>query len=626
MPVVGESRKELLTKQLRAYENDPMRPLAEQFVDVANAALHESGIDIYRQADAFYMNEATREAMRDAFVENSYDPNDPKFKNNPYAVEDHEKMMNALFENDISAITNPLNENAPLGSFNPVIGMALPMHKNLTTNCVFEQAIPKDVAQSPKFSLTMEYRYLVDTEGNEIDIFLEQNKIHDAIANSVPMKDIYIALPEDNAYNVVSNDFGGVGDLSIKTAVVGAVVNSVVASGEEYLAPADINTSGSALTTKTGTGVAVDHVVTINEMHFEPHYGDFDYVMFNRTSPIEISEGTYIQPVINGCMKDNMFMLNTIDSRIKGLVLHAVLDTSSAKFKTCYSKWKAKTDIFEIAEAPHISVPISPEEIKDIGALYQVNQVTKLMSIINIALRNWKDDDIHKFLDNSFRGMPDSQKFQGAYDFVPPSNFLQDPLSWRSATFMDQLDSYVTSMLQVLNDNNMTVNIIGRPDIIRRITPTQHTYTTPSNIGPVELEFKKTVVTSDKRVYQFISSDKMRNNNNLIILLTPHNSMRVMYKLFDYQFYVSNEIRAVENVYLPAVTAFERYKLIQYQPVQGRLTIVNPRGLREVLGTTDPIGSNAMNDYTANQNTYASAVNGAVTSVTPMGNVETGKW
>ena len=118
----------------------------------------------------------------------------------------------------------------------------------------------------------------------------------------------------------------------------------------------------------------------------------------------------------------------------------------------------------------------------------------------------------------------------------------------------------------------------------------------------------------------------MRNNNNLIILLTPHNSMRVMYKLFDYQFYVSNEIRAVENVYLPAVTAFERYKLIQYQPVQGRLTIVNPRGLREVLGTTDPIGSNAMNDYTANQNTYASAVNGAVTSVTPMGNVETGKW
>jgi hypothetical protein len=191
---------------------------------------------------------------------------------------------------------------------------------------------------------------------------------------------------------------------------------------------------------------------------------------------------------------------------------------------------------------------------------------------------------------------------------------------------MDQLDSYVTSMLQVLNDNNMTISIVGRPDIIRRITPTQNTYTTPSSIGPVELEFKKTVVTSDKRVYQFISTDKMRNNNNLIILLIPHNSNRVMYKLFDYQFYVSNEIRAVDNVYLPAVTAFERYKIIQYQPVQGRLTIVNPRGLREVLGSADPIGTNDMNDYTANRNTYASNINGAVTNITPMGNVEDGKW
>jgi hypothetical protein len=622
MPVVGENRKELLQKQLRAYESDPMRALAEQFVSVASAALSESGVDIYRHPDAFFLNETTREAMRDLFVNESYDPNDPRFKNDPYAVEDHEKMMNALFENDISAITSPLSENAPLAAFNPVIGMALPMHKNLTFNCVFEQVIPKDVAQSPKFTLTMEYRYLVDTNGNEIDIFLEQNKLHDAIANSVPTADVVVPLPEDFTTNIITTKFGGVGDLSIKTCITGVVVNSFVDTGVTYIDPTGAE--------QTGTGAAVDQIVPINELHFTPHYGDFDYVMFDRTSPIKIYTSatayTEITPVINGAMKDNMFMLNCADARIKSVVLHAVADVSSAKYKTCYSKWKAKTDIFEIPEAPHLSVPISPEEIKDINALYQVNQVTKLMSILNISLRNWKDDEIHNFLDNSFKGLPDSQKFQGAFDFVPPSNFLQDPVSWRQAMFMDQLDSYVTSMLQVLNDNNMTISIVGRPDIIRRITPTQNTYTTPSSIGPVELEFKKTVVTSDKRVYQFISTDKMRNNNNLIILLIPHNSNRVMYKLFDYQFYVSNEIRAVDNVYLPAVTAFERYKIIQYQPVQGRLTIVNPRGLREVLGSADPIGTNDMNDYTANRNTYASNINGAVTNITPMGNVEDGKW
>ena len=64
MPVVGENRKELLTKQLRAYENDPMRPLAEQFVDVAYSALHESAIDIYRHPDAFSKSRRFHEALK----------------------------------------------------------------------------------------------------------------------------------------------------------------------------------------------------------------------------------------------------------------------------------------------------------------------------------------------------------------------------------------------------------------------------------------------------------------------------------------------------------------------------------------------------------------------------------
>ena len=250
--------------------------------------------------------------------------------------------------------------------------------------------------------------------------------------------------------------------------------------------------------------------------------------------------------------------------------------------------------------------------MKDVNALYQVNQVTKIMSIMNLALANYKDDDIHLQLDKSFLGLPESQQFSGAFDFVPPTNYLQDPVSWRQATFMDQLDTYVTSMLRVLNDENMTIAVIGRPDLIRKVTPTQFVYQSPSSIGPVELEFTKTVVTSDKRVYEFISTAKMSDNNNLIVVLKPRNSNRVMYKVFNYQFYVSNEIRDAVNYPLPAVTAFERWKMIQYQPVQCRIQIVNPRGLREVLDATDPIGTSAMNDYKANGNTHTSAVNGAV--------------
>ena len=44
--------------------------------------------------------------------------------------------------------------------------------------------------------------------------------------------------------------------------------------------------------------------------------------------------------------------------------------------------------------------------------------------------------------------------------------------------------------------------------------------------------------------------------------------------------YMSNEIRNADNPALPAIHAFERWKFTEFQPVQGRIKIVNPSGLR----------------------------------------------
>ncbi len=606
MPVVGTRKRDEQAKINRGYAGDSMHSLAEQFVNVARGVQESCGIDIYSEPSKFMMHDSSKEELKRAFIENSFDVNDPAFANNAEAQQNREDEMSALFENVCDAV----NESAPLGTFNPVIGISFPMYKNLLFNCAFAKAIPNDVASSPKFTLTMETRLLVDTEGNEIDIFLNQNKIHDAVANSVPNKYIVLALPEVETTDVIATHFNGVGDLSIKTTISGVVVNQYVDAGAKY-----IDATGTEKT--QATAGKVDAVATINELEFRPAYGEFDLSIvdkfvatFDSAAPGD-KAGT-VKGVISGYMKNNKFMLSCTNSDVKGIYVHAIADVSSASYKTCHTKWSARTDIYTIPEAPHITTTISPEEVKDINALYQTNQVTKLMSIMNLSLSNYKDDDIHLQLDRSFMGLPDSQKIQGAFDFCPPTNYNQDPVSWRQSTFMDQLDSYVTSMIQVLNDENMTITVVGRPDLIRKITPTQYVYQTPSCIGPVELEYTKTVVTSDKRVYQFMSTSKMRNNNSLIVILNPRNTNRVMYKLFDYQFYVSNEIRDTVNYQLPAVTAFERWKMIQYQPVQGRVEIVNPRGLREVLTSKDPIGTSAMNDYSANTNSHTSEVNGAV--------------
>ena len=175
--------------------------------------------------------------------------------------------------------------------------------------------------------------------------------------------------------------------------------------------------------------------------------------------------------------------------------------------------------------------------------------------------------------------MDERTSFYDTFDFAVPEGYALDYVTHRQATFMDFFDDYVTKMLQVLNDQNMTVTIYGDPRVVRRITPAEYTYQAPANIGPVKLDYTQTIVnTKDNRVYNFVGSDKMRNTNELMVILNPRNTERICYRIYDYQLYISNEIRNSNNPALPAIHSFERWKMVEYQPVQGRIQILNPSG------------------------------------------------
>ena len=198
--------------------------------------------------------------------------------------------------------------------------------------------------------------------------------------------------------------------------------------------------------------------------------------------------------------------------------------------ETCSVKWKVDTDLVEIPTAIPINTTISPEEIKDLSAMYNVNQLTKLMSMFKTVMANYKDDKIKENLDRSYKRLDERNGFFGKFDFAPREGYALDHVEWRMKTFMDYLDGYVTRMLQVLNDPNMTITIFGDPEIVRKITPKEYvTYQSSGNIGPVVLDFTQTIVnTTDKRTYNFMGSDKMRCTNELMLVLNPRNSERII--------------------------------------------------------------------------------------------------
>ena len=596
MPVAGERRSAQVG---RGYKKGAFHEFASEFKDLAHSMLTESHVSLYEEPSKAMQIVSTNEAMKHFFIENSIDRNDQSVTTEEY--EDHVQMMEEQYLNDREAVM----EYAAMGGYNPVIGMTFPIHKNLLMNNIFDKgAIPKTVTKSPKWTQTMETRILVDTEGNEIDMFLEQNKMTAAIDATAPFKETIIDIPEAESVDVLALTFGANrrdDNLSIESYISEVLITAYCEAGDTCYNP----------TTKKEEAVTVagDYPVwfKIGKKHFVPGYGDQEVRQMVENFSVVVKDnvsgtvGTKVlQAMISGFTKKNMFTIMCNSPLVTKVKLVCRIDTSSAMLRTCSTKWKMNTQIYEMPNANPINIPISPEEVKDVAALYQVNQLSKIMSMMKLTLGNYKDDKIHKFLDESFTDLPETSKIAKTYDFAPRDGYFADHIEWRHKTFMDALDTYVTYLIQVLNDPNMTVSIFGRPDLIRKITPTEYTYQTPSSIGPVELDFVKTVTTSDKRVYQFISSDKMRDNNNLIIILNPRNTDRIIYQIYDYQLYVSNEIRNVVNYALPAIHAFERWMITEYQPVQGRLKIINPTGLRTARENDDPIGTNAANDFTAN--------------------------
>lgn len=565
-----------------SYTKDPMTNYVQSFTEFAKNLLDESHLDIFEEPKKVLRRPAAKEALKEFFCSNFIDENanDP-FVSDPGYVEDQYAMMEQQFENDVQAVF----EHADMGDYNPVIGMTFPVHKNILMNMVFDKgAIQKVVAEGPKFTLSMESRILVDKDGNEIDMYLEQNKMTAAIDASNPVYKIELTLPEVGETDILAACGGTKLDaLSIKTHISGIQIEKM------YIAEGDIKPDADGWIKPNGEVATADDAGEVTDVwfpvniEFKPGYNQYERTV---NAPVKLvvredaTTNKEISDIIAGTMDKNVITAISAKGEVKKVMLSAELDTANHMLETCSVKWKVDTKLIEIPNAIPLNVTISPEEVKDLAALYQVNQLTKIMSLLKTTLANYKDDKIKQFLDDDYAVMPEASRGYMEFDYAPPTGYALDPLTWRHSMFFDAFDTEVTRMLQVLNDPNMVVTVFGDPDLIRKITPVDYSYQTPSSIGPVDLDYTRTVVTSDKRVYQFIGSDKLRWNDQLIVLLMPRNSNRVTYRIFDYQMYVSNEIRNSANPALPAVTAFERWHIISFQGVQSRCKILNRSGLR----------------------------------------------
>lgn len=562
------------------FRKDPLYAYAQSLSEVCNLILKEDHVDLFDEPKKLYKNPLAKQSMKKFFTENMFDTTNPLYDSVEY--EQMQEDAEIQFDNDVEGVY----ESAAPQEYTPIVGMALPIHKLILMNNVYDKGgIQKVTADKPIFPISLERRILVTPDGTEIDFFLEQNKLTAAIDATNPEKVIELDLPVTEDKDIIADEFGGttLDNLDVSTVICGVQIEGVTIEAGDPLPDADgyINARGEIATEDT----VVDAWFRTN-ISFKPNYGGPNHYDRAVTYPFVVKvknaakEIETINVAITGTMNKNRFNILDMNGKVKKIRLKTKLDSSNAMVDTVHPKWKIDTDVVEIPSATPISVTISPNEMKDISANFNVNQLTKHMSSINDLLANYKDDKIKAKLDDSFIGLNERNSFVDDFDFLPPAEYALSPVEWRRIMFMDFFDHFSSKMLQVLNDPNMTFTIFGDPLVVRKITPSDYAYVAPANIGPVTLNYTQTVAQlKDKRVYNFIGSDKMRNTNELVIIINPHNSEKIIYRIYDYQLYVSNEIRSIVNPALPNVYAFERWQFVEYMPVQGRISISHINGL-----------------------------------------------
>lgn len=571
MPVFGEDKK----KYDSISENSPLKGFVEQFKNLTESMLLE-GFDYFRDQNTIYRLDSTKQTLKNFFVNESFDQGDPAFKDSITAMDDMVKEREQLFENSIDAIM----EHTVGTTIAPVQGVVFPVFKNILMNQVFDKGgIPKAVAKSPTFTRTMERRFLIDKDGNKIDMFEEQDKIYGAMAAVNPRQEIELDLQSTNGVfeNLIRDKLNGSNkydSFSVNTFISQICYEETFKAGE---------------TKPDGTQAVGEEKVEMwinTDLKFNPGYGEQkrqlnESVIIKRLDP-DTRELKAEKVSLFGNMTEKTIEVSSVPHGVvKKIKINTKLDDSNRRFDTCTTMWDQITRTVDIDTSPAISTTISPEEMKDINALYNVNQLTKIIELTKTVMLVYKNADIKNSLDMHYHTLIDERsKFFGELDWAPTEGYALDPIEWRKKMFWEWMEDQVSAMYQVLNDPNLTVTIFGDPNIIRKITPTEVSYTAPSKIGEVQLDFSKTVYTSNGRQYTLIGSDQMRWDSELIIILCPTKEDRITYILYDYQMYFGNDIRKHDQYQLPAYTAFQRYKLDWMQPIQGRIRINNVAGLR----------------------------------------------
>lgn len=450
------------------------------------------------------------------------------------------RKLEQLMENSRSAM---LSEAQASGSLKPIVGLTMPLLKLYWIKNVYKDFIPTVVATQPTIKVGIERKYIQNPATKEK--FYLPEAFEDPSINFLDMARQKLST---DAIPVPSLGF------DLIDAAGGSIKNDDQVSKLFFVSKI------------TYTGTEGDKTISVR-IKADAGTGMFKYAIKEEGKVVDILMGDvdYETGILN---------LNSSAGKIKNVVVDGSL-SSENHLRVLGTGWDKSVEQFEIPDGIHLSTGLTEERIKDEKIIYDVDTTAKIIEQMNETLATLKDIDIKTFLEKSRDRIKGTPLFIGTtFDCKPPSTLTNmSSTDWSKQELKETLDKLSLKLTQILKNENVMISVMGNPLDVRILDNVQWMYGKDSEIGGSKLGYSIGLYNNQRNF--LIGSSERCEQGHLMIMVVPLTDEHITYKLFEYQFFISNEYRDPSNVRVKSVMASDRYLIDELTPVQGEIVIDN---------------------------------------------------
>lgn len=475
-------------------------------------------------------------------------------------------LMKQIQENNIIRLqaiaensrTELLSESQQTGALLPMVGLTLPLLKLHWIKNVYKDIIPTVVSPHQTFKLGIEREYIMDQERVKHylpDAFYEEGlELFSSARQKLSQEQITVPC--------LSYD--------IMTASGGSIKQDDSISRQFFISSITYN-SGEEGSTKS---VVLDKLrIRVNQ-----NDGTFRYEIKEEDKTAKITDKTgklkrKIVDIFQGDIDFEYGILNagSVAKRVTSFTVDGYLSTEN-NLRSMSTGWDKLDREFTIPDGEHLNTSLTEERIKDENVIYNVDSTTKVVQQMTNALGVLKDMKIQHFLDESGARLKGTDLYaETTFDCKPPVTTIT-PQEW-NAELKPTLDKLAQKLVRILQLENVMITVLGSQESVMLLDDINWVYGKDSNVGGCKIGYNFGVYNKMRNF--FIASSDRIHDDKLRIYISPTSGDYMMYKLFEYQFVISNEYRTAENVRIPSVMAFDRYLIDELIPVQGQIDVQN---------------------------------------------------